>query len=125
MINKKDLLAKCLTQTAIFKSSLGDIKLRQLTIAESEEIGNIQKDETKTLRDVMFYTLRKSMVEPEFFTDEELAQLGIKGQEFIYEVFNEIPLIGMSEKDREKYNEKIKKFLESKKEETDEEIEKK
>ena len=42
--------------------------------------------------------------------DEELTQLGIKGQEFIYEVFNEIPLIGMDEKARKEYNEKITEY---------------
>jgi len=120
MINKEDLLAKCLTQTEIFKSSFGDIKLRQLTISESEEVAKIQSDENKTVKDIMFHTLKCAMVEPKFFTDAELGTLGRKGQEFIYEVFNQIPLVGMSGKEKEEYQKKVKKFLEDPKKEVKE-----
>ena len=112
MLNRKDLLSQCVTKTSTFKSSLGEIKLRQLTISESEEIAIIQNDTSKTMKDTMVHTLRCAMVEPTFFTDEELETLGTNGANFMREVFIEVPLIGMSKKEREDYNEKVKKFLE-------------
>lgn len=126
MLSKADLLKAVLTKTEIFKSSLGEIKLRQLSMSESEEIVKIQKDDTKTLHDVMIHTLKCSMVEPEFFTEEEIKQMGQKGYEFMFEVFNEVPLIGMSKKEREEHKKKIEEYLKKEhKELSEEEIEKK
>ena len=121
MISKQDLFNKCTTQTSVFKSSFGEIKLRQLSIAESEEVAKIQKDASKTLKDTMIYTLQRAMIEPTFFTDEELKDLGIKGQEFMFEVFSEVPLVGMSEKEREEYKKRMEEFLKAKKEDVNEE----
>lgn len=120
MLKKSDLLAMCLTQTSVFKSSLGEIKLRQLTIAESEEVLKIQQNSEKTMKDVIFHTLKCAMVEPEFFTEEELNMLGKKGQEFIYEVFNEVPMIGMTDEEKEDYSKKVEEFL-SKKDDSEKE----
>ena len=121
MLNKSDLLNKCLTKTSIFKSSVGDIKMRQLTIAETEEIIKMQNDETKTMLDVIKYTLRKVMVEPEFFTEEEFSQISTQGMNLVYEIYNEVPMVGMTDEEREQHKKRIEEFVNSKKEESEEE----
>lgn len=133
MITREELLNKCLTETSIFKSSVlgGDIKIRQLTISESEQMVRIQQDQDKTMSDVFKYCVKCSMVEPTFFTDEELEKLGRNGKLLIEEIFNAIPYIGMSEKEKKEYDEKIAEFLKANKEskktqkEEEEETEKK
>ncbi len=125
MINKEDLLAKCLTKTEIFKTSHGEVKLRQLTISESEEVVKIQSDETKEFNDIVYHMVKCSMVEPLFFTEKELESLSMVAHGFIMEIFNEIPLIGLDEKERKKQEEKLKELSKKIKNEAEEDKAKK
>lgn len=121
MLSKNDLLNKCLTKTSIFKSSVGDIKLRQLTIAETEEIIKIQNDKDKTMLDVIKHTLKKVMVEPEFFTEEEFSQISTQGMNLVYEIYNEVPMVGMTDEERAEHKKKIEDFIKSKNDKIEEE----
>lgn len=113
MITKEDLLKKCLTQTSTFKSLVVDaeVTIRQLTIAETERYNEIRLDFDKKQSDSMNYAVSCSMVEPTFFTDEELASLGKTGSAFIYEVFSQMPYIGMTEKEKKEYDKRLKELL--------------
>lgn len=123
----KNLLSLCFIKEGTFKpSSLGgsqEIKIRELTIAESEEFRNIFNDKTKTQRDAMFYAVKCAMVEPVFFSDEELEKLNITGLNLIQEIYGEIPLIGKTKKERDDYFKKIKETIEKNSSESKDEIE--
>jgi len=123
MLTKQDLLKACTLQTTTFKSSLGEIKIRQLSITESKDLSKIQNDPTKDVFDVMVFTLSKAMVEPQFFTNEELEKLGKKGQDFMYEVFEQVPLIGMTENEIAEYKKRVEEYVKSAQNSTEKEEE--
>lgn len=124
MLNK-NLFSQCFIKKGTFKPvSLGgeeEISIRELNINEVSEFRNILQDESKTHNDAMYYAVKCAMVEPQFFSEEELESLNATGLSFIQEVFNEIPLIGKTKKEREKYFKTIEEL--SKKSQDDEEKE--
>lgn len=123
----KNLLSQCFIKEGKFKPlSLGgtnEITIRELNISENQNFRKILQDETKTPTDAMYYAVSCAMVEPKFFTEKELEKLNITGSNLIQEVYNEIPLIGKTKKEREEYFEKIKKIIEAQKKETSEKLE--
>jgi hypothetical protein len=101
----KNLLSPCFIKEVKFKPlSLGgttEIIIRELNVSENQEFRKILQDETKTQTDAMYYAVSCVMVEPKFFTEKELEKLNVTGSNLIQEVFNEIPLIGKTKKERE------------------------
>lgn len=125
MLTKDALLATCMLQTTIFKSSLGEVKLRQLNIQETKVITAMHDDPTKNLFDIVFYTLSKALVEPPFFTEEELTTLGPRGQEFMFELYQQVPLIGLTDAEIAEHKKKVAEFVKIEEEKSEEEKKKK
>lgn len=124
-ISKEQLLKLASVRQQVFKvPSLenAEILMRELTVAESTKI-NEMSIEKKLIQDIIFYACKCSCVEPEFFTDEELQQLGAVGNQAIMEIYMEIPLIGKNEDDRAKYRETLDKNLKKQKEKSTKEEE--
>ena len=126
----KNLLSQCFIKEGKFKpKTLGgetEIKIRELTISENQEFRKILRDESKLENDAMFYAVKCAMVEPKFFSDEEVEKLNVVGFNLIREVFEEIPLIGKTKKEREEYIKTIEKIIkqsQENQEEISEEIE--
>lgn len=108
MRNREEFLKLASTKISNFKvPSLNnyEVTLKELTIAESKEFGEIAK--TKDMQKAIIYACRCSCVEPEFFTDEELENLGSNGLNATMEIYSEIPLIGKTEEEREEYKKKL------------------
>ncbi len=114
MMNK-NLLSQCFIQEGKFKPKiLGEkveLTIRQLTIAETQEFKEILKDENKTQKDAVYYAVKCAMVEPPFFSDEELKKLNVVGENLIFEVYGELPLIGKNKKERETYQKQIQELV--------------
>lgn len=124
-ISKEQLLKLASVRQQVFKvPSLenAEILMRELTVAESTKINEMSM-EKKSIQDIIFYACKCSCVEPEFFTDEELQQLGAVGNQAIMEIYMEIPLIGKNEDDRTKYRETLDKNLKKQKEKSTKEEE--
>lgn len=122
----KDILANCFVRKAQFKpQTLGgdkEITIRELTIAEASEYQGIMRDEKKTQEDAVFFAVKCAMVEPTFFSDDELKNLNVTGKNLIYEIHGELPLIGKSTKEREEYFAKIAEYAKKLNEENRESI---
>jgi len=117
-ISREELLKLTMIKTSVFKvPSLNgaEIKLRELTIAEAKEFGRIATE--IDMQQAILHACKCSFVEPSFFTDEELEQLGNVGNHVIMEVFNEIPLIGKNQEEREEHLKKINETLKTETEE--------
>lgn len=103
----------------------GEVIVRQLTIEENEQAQKLKKSEV-TQQDLIYFLAKCSMVEPKFFSDEQLKELSIDGKNGIMEIVANIPLIGMTDFEKEKYYEKMNNTLETPKDElTQEQQEKK
>lgn len=122
-----DLLKNCFVKTGTYNSKIIDgltVTLKELTIKEhiefQKKLEKCKDDKTEAL----YYALKCAMVEPLFFTDEELKVLSSVGEAFIYEAFGELPLIGKSEEEREVYQNQVKEYTEELEKETKTEDEK-
>lgn len=103
----------------------GEVIVRQLTIEENEQAQKLKKN-SATEQDMFYFLAKCTMVEPTFFTDESLKNLNINGRNGLVEIVANIPLIGMTDLEKEKYYEKINNPLETPKENlTEKQIEKK
>lgn len=108
-ISREQLLKVLTVKTEVFELEslkfLGledsEVTLKELTMSETKEYNKIK--ENKTLDEALLYACRCSMIEPPFFTDEELKVLNKEAQYIINDVSNKIPLIGKSEEEKEKY----------------------
>jgi len=128
MLDRKELLSACTTKTSTFKSALckGEVKIRQLTMNETDEFNSILGDSEKNQFDAVCFAVKCSMIEPLFFTDDEMKTITKTGKDFIYETYSEIAYIGMTVAQRKKWDAKLKELLKVDKEiSTDEEEEKK
>ena len=94
----------------------GEVIVRQLTIEENEQAQKLKKSEASE-QDLVYFLAKCSMVEPEFFSEEKLKELNINGRNGLMEIVANIPLIGMTDLEKEKYYEKINNTLEAPKEE--------
>ena len=94
----------------------GEVIVRQLTIEENEQAQKLKKNGA-TEQDMFYFLAKCTMVEPTFFTDEALKNLNINGRNGLMEIVANIPLIGMTDLEKEKYYEKINNTLETPKEE--------
>lgn len=114
MRNREEFLKLASVKTSTFKvPSLNnyEILMKELTIAESNEFREIMSDENKKPIDAIMFACRCSCVEPTFFTDEELKNLGVSGNNAVMEIWNEIPLIGKTKDEREEYHNKMSETL--------------
>lgn len=102
----------------------GEVIVRQLTIEENEQAQKLKKNGA-TQQDLVYFLAKCSMVEPKFFSDEQLKELSIDGKNGIMEIVANIPLIGMTDLEKEKYYEKINNPLETPKDELTKEQEEK
>ncbi len=132
-MKREDLLKALTVKTESFEleslKALGfqdaKVTLRELTISQTKEFNKLA---TTTNGDEAFiYACRQSMIEPEFFTEEELKTLNKEANTIINEVLRLMPLIGKSPEEKEKYNQLIEKITkeEEKQELSKEDLEKK
>jgi len=114
---RKDLLKLLTVKTEIVKleclknTNFKDMEfqLREMTIAQNKEYREILSDESDDDRfdKSMKYSCSAVMVEPEFFTDDELESLGKEGEALMNEIFFKIPTIGMSAKEKKHFKKKM------------------
>ncbi len=124
--SRDDLLSSCFVKQATIKPvTLGgkEITIRELTIAESREHARLL-DEVSD-KEAIYYAVKCAMVNPTFFTDDELKSLTIIGENLINEVYMEIPLIGKTKAQREAYFKEIVTFSENEVPDSEEAKEKK
>lgn len=132
-MNRQDLINRLTVKTETFElesiKSLGleDAKatLKELTIAETKEFNNKLRE--KGQDEAFLYACRCSMVEPAFFTDDQLKTFSNYATVIINEVITLIPLIGKTQEEKAKYKELMEKVAKSEDREelTEEELEKK
>jgi len=109
------ILEKCyIKEEEIFPASLGgktSIRLRQLSAGEGIEYQSILKDKEKTLDDAVHYAVSCVMVEPKFFTSDELAKINSTGKNLIDEIHAQIMTIGLSEQEKKAHEKKVLEYL--------------
>lgn len=119
MPNKReDFLKLASVRTQDFKvPSLNnyEIKMKELTVSESKQFSEIMNKDG--IQQAINYACRCTCVEPEFFTDEELENLGSNGVNARMEIYMEIPLIGKNDEEREAYKNRIAELSKEKEEE--------
>ena len=87
-----------------------EITIRAMTINEAEEIEAIRKKVIKgeaTDKELIIETCRKVMIEPTFFTDEELKNISQTGFSILTEIYMKVPTIGMSDEQKEEYKKNL------------------
>ena len=87
-----------------------EITIRAMTINEAEEIDAIRKKVIKgeaTDKELIIETCRKVMIEPTFFTDEELNNISQTGFTILTEIYMKVPTIGMSDEQKEEYKKNL------------------
>lgn len=87
-----------------------EITIRAMTINEAEEIDAIRKKVIKgesTDKELIIETCRKVMIEPTFFTDEELKNISQTGFTILTEIYMKVPTIGMSDEQKEEYKKNL------------------
>ncbi len=119
----KNILDLCLIKRGTFKPlALGgdiEITIRELTISETQEF--MRKREEGTQQDAINYAVSCSMVEPTFFTEEQLKDLNAVGFSLIQEIFSEIAVIGKTKKERAEHFAKLEKIIKEKQDSSQEE----
>jgi len=139
LMTKENLLKLATVRTEVVKleclknTNMKDMEFQliEMTIAQNKEYNEI----LKTGADASFdkcrdYACNAVMVEPSFFTEEELKTTNGFGKAIIDEIFMKIPTIGMSAKEKKEYTKKVEEFAkkqvpEQTKEEKEEKEEKK
>ena len=110
----KNLLQNCFIKEGTFKSEVLNgtkLKIKQLTVKEQFEYEKINRENPTDYNVAVKYAVKCSMVEPSFFTDDELEKINKVGFDLINEVFGEIPLIGKSLKERKEYFEMLDEYF--------------
>lgn len=110
----KNVLAQCFIKEETFKpDSLGGktpITVRQLKVEEGLQYQEIIRDPEKTQDDAINYAVKCAMVNPVFFSDEELENLNMQGYNLIREIHGMLPMIGMSSTEKKQYKKKIEEL---------------
>lgn len=91
-----------------------EVTVRELTLNESAKVEEVRKKVISgelTNQDLFIETCRYAMVEPEFFSDEELKGLSKSGITILAEIFMRLPEIGMTEEQKVIYKEKLAQSL--------------
>jgi len=86
-----------------------EFQLKEMNIAQNKEYNEILRSESKDDRfdKCMKYACKAVMIEPSFFTDDELKNLNGIGKVIMDEIFQKIPTIGMTAKEKKHYHAKI------------------
>lgn len=103
-LDRNELLKQITVKQEVFEVpswNNAEVTMRQLTIAETTKYIQMIKDK-KPIEDAIKYACQCSMIEPKFFTDEELKNLNQEGIMGINEIFANIPTIGKSKEEKEK-----------------------
>jgi len=131
-MNRNEFL-KALTvkQDTIKLETLQDteVTIRELTLNESEKVEEVRKKVIAgelNNQHLLIETCRYAMVEPEFFSDEELQNLSRTGISVLTEIYLRLHEIGMSEEQKKIYKERLAENLNKEVEKlSEEEVEKK
>jgi len=117
---KKDLLALLTVRTETVKMEClkgtdfedTEFQLKEMNIAQNQRHREIlgDKNNVNRVNNSMVEACRAVMVEPKFFTDDELENLNGIGEAIMNEIFMKIPTIGMSAKEKKEYLKKIEEF---------------
>ena len=87
-----------------------EVELKQLTMNESDEIEMLRQKVVKgeaDNKDLITQSCRYAMVNPTFPTDEELKSISRTGFEVLTEIYMSIPMIGMTDEQKEDYKKRI------------------
>lgn len=87
-----------------------EVTIKEPTITESQKIESVRQkvlSGAATNQDLIIEACRYAMVEPEFFTDDELANISATGMGILTEIYMRLPEIGMSEKQKEDYRSRL------------------
>lgn len=89
-----------------------EFTLREMNIAQNKKHREILSnlDDTDRFNKSMINACMSVMVEPAFFTEEELDRMNGIGEAVINEIFMKIPTIGMSAKEKKEYQKRIEEF---------------
>ena len=120
---KEDLLKLATVRTESVKleclkgTSLEDMDflLKEMTISQNNKYLEFVQSEDSA--GAIKFACSSVMINPTYFTDEEIYNLNGLGNQITNEIFNKIPTIGMSNAEKEEFLEKIKKYLENQNEE--------
>lgn len=127
-MDRSKLLESCFVNEHKFNPlSLGgkkEITIRELTVFENAEHRKLLDDKNVKDEVAINYAVKCSMVDPIFFSDEELKQLSQQGQFLINEIYMEIPLIGKTKEEREAYFKAIQEHAQNN-DESEEDLRKK
>lgn len=99
-----------------------EFQLKEMTITQNKEYNEIMRSESKKDRfdKCMMYACKAVMIEPSFFTDDELENMNGVGKAIMDEIFLKIPTIGMTAKEKKYYHAKIEELAEKQVEKEDE-----
>ncbi len=108
-----NILASCMVQEETFKPKCLDgaeIKMRELNLAQNLHFRELlsQKQDKKA----MYFALECAMIEPKFFSEDELKNINATGEALIYELYMYLPILGKSQNEKDTYYENIKKEAE-------------
>lgn len=115
------------TETVQLETMNGaEVVIRDLTMQEDEEVKKLQlkvrNNEIEGL-EVVKQVCKFALVEPKFFTDEELEKLNKKATPVLFEIYLRVQEIGLTQEQREAFRENLNN--QSKELESAEDIEKK
>ena len=109
----REIFAGCFIKEEVIKPQLlggkKEITIRQLTVDEATKVQKLMAEGNQ--KEAVHYSVKCSMVEPTFFTDEELEKLNTIGQALIFEIYSEIPVIGRTKKEKEDYKKQLETQL--------------
>ncbi len=112
---KENLLKNCFVQEGTFESKVfpGEvITIKQATVKEKMDYDKIVKENPQDREKSLFFAVEKALISPSNFFTSNMENLTETGLSFIYEVFEQIPLIGKTKKEKEEYAKEYKKAVE-------------
>lgn len=87
-----------------------EVEIKQLTMNESDEIERLRQKVVKgesNDKDLIIQSCRFAMINPTCPTDEELKDISRTGFEALTEIYMSIPMIGMTEEQKEDYKKRV------------------
>ena len=89
-----------------------EFTLKEMNIAQNKEYNEILNSGSDDRFDeCMKYACKEVMIEPAFFTDEELEDMNSIGKSIIEEIFHKIPTIGMTVKEKKDYHKRVAEIV--------------
>lgn len=87
-----------------------EVEIKQLTMNESDDIERLRQKVIKgeaDNKDLIIQSCRFAMINPTCPTDEELKDISRAGFEVLTEIYMSIPMIGMTEEQKEDYKKRV------------------